>query len=803
MMYFITGKPELYKHFNDPYVEVLSDDEGYTKWKDYCNTHKETANDTETTSLDELKAQHILTSLGNREEQFILDNRNLKDAGKRYISLTIEKNMLHIAHHAKYDFKIHYMSHKSRIYNWWCTMTVAQKCWAGAGKSNDNPDGQSYALVPTILRYLKLKDADMDKDIRGEFANGGPVELRHVRYAAADARYLVDLYKVQLEQVKQMNLSNYVYHISRHLNWAVGDTEMEGIEFDRDAWIKRLKEDQDAEFEYESLLDEKVRELREFLPVEERRFLSNGKYDNPRKRDSVQQLDIFGNPERAITNENRNNVNWNSWQQIVEIFAKLKIELPIKVGYDYEYEIPELERVYVPKSDTYKWKVPSGFTTNKKALEEMINVMPDNSGIDIIKLLKEYRERQHAVSTYGYNFIDKLSSSTGKIHTLYRTETATTGRFQSGGGDKLPEKFNSQNIPRDNRFRHCFIAGKDYLMATCDLSGAEVGILCDKAHDQTLYQWAVINDDAHSPIATACWQNIYLYRAGKIMGIWNTAEAFFKKKDYKSILTKIANSGHPTIKSYYEKSLSFTITRTENKDFRQTFKNFTFGTVYGMGTKTASRTLNVPYDEADIALITIQSTIPNTFKWTDSQSEFALSNGYLILNDGMNSVMVYPKVLESLKNNSELEFGAMKDVDGAARNAPIQGTQADMLKEAYVEMALYRRDFKLLAANQLQVHDEMADKFHKSYMENSLAWFSIKAKKKLLGKNFIHGVYPVPARYIPKSTSPTWNKLEQDGLAKVLTYPELLRHTMIDCANRYMKYYSLGAEVEVAPYWLK
>jgi DNA polymerase I-like protein with 3'-5' exonuclease and polymerase domains len=56
-----------------------------------------------------------------------------------------------------------------------------------------------------------------------------------------------------------------------------------------------------------------------------------------------------------------------------------------------------------------------------------------------------------------------------------------------------------------------------------------------------------------------------------------------------------------------------------------------------------------------------------------------------------------------------------------------QGTQADMLKEAYVEMALYRRDFKLLAANQLQVHDEMADKFHKSYMENSLAWFSIKA----------------------------------------------------------------------------
>jgi hypothetical protein len=79
------------------------------------------------------------------------------------------------------------------------------------------------------------------------------------------------------------------------------------------------------------------------------------------------------------------------WQQIVEIFAKLKIELPIKVGYDYEYEIPVLEKVYVPKSDTYKWKVPSGFTTNKKALEEMINVMPDNSGIDIIKLLKEYR----------------------------------------------------------------------------------------------------------------------------------------------------------------------------------------------------------------------------------------------------------------------------------------------------------------------------------------------------------------------------------------------------------------------------
>ena len=54
---------------------------------------------------------------------------------------------------------------------------------------------------------------------------------------------------------------------------------------------------------------------------------------------------------------------------------------------------------------------------------------------------------------------------------------------------------------------------KDIL--TIDLSGAEVVIMADKAKVQVLYNMAIVNNDAHSPVAQECWRNIGKHRLKK------------------------------------------------------------------------------------------------------------------------------------------------------------------------------------------------------------------------------------------------------------------------------------------------
>ena len=102
-------------------------------------------------------------------------------------------------------------------------------------------------------------------------------------------------------------------------------------------------------------------------------------------------------------------------------------------------------------------------------------------------------------------------------------------------------RFNSQQIPRSNDLRNCFLADSDdYLIATCDLSGAELVTMAALANDQRLLELS--EGDMHSHFANKGWKAIYESR------------------------------GLP----YEEKDI---ISSTQNKDKRTDYKPMMFGTV--------------------------------------------------------------------------------------------------------------------------------------------------------------------------------------------------------------------------------
>ena len=116
-------------------------------------------------------------------------------------------------------------------------------------------------------------------------------------------------------------------------------------------------------------------------------------------------------------------------------------------------------------------------------------------------------------------------------------------------------------------------------------------------------------------------------------------------------------------------------------------------------------------EEGGVYIRTVKSEIPDTFKLVENNVRKALRYGYLILNERTNSRIWFPAVIQSIKYGFDLDFKDKIKIDGKARNIPISGTQADMLKEAMVEIQYdidkNNWDCRLLG----QVHDELIYKF--------------------------------------------------------------------------------------------
>lgn len=773
MIYFVTNNPEYYREhlkaslteFKD--VHIIEANYGKRLYYNVIGNVRIQSLDLETTGLDPYVNQIMLTGIGTNANKFIFGY----DVDLTEIYEHIEKNKIVIVGaNLKFDIKfiqVKYNILLTRVYD---VILAEQRLYMKYYLHNN--------LGELVKRYLKEY---RDKDTRLEFVDKNPktfiIEYHHIKYLANDLNDPLKIRQLQRPKIKQFRMEFLIYGIEFPLVSILADSENEGIDFDVEKWKALNESNIKARYEIQLKMDEQVRYVRDYVSTNQlfkgldpAITLGGNKYNKLRVPSQASQLinddgttnvlDLFGDYAtiKAITNKKdykedvKLNADYNSPTEMVKIFGRLGQPLPIENG----YAIPTF-------TDSGRLTLPvNTFKVSTVAFEKYLIDKPDTIMKEFIELYDKFSEYNTRISNYGVNYIKKINPITNKLHTIYRQCSAVTGRFQSGGGKREPDKFQSQNVPAEASYRNCFIAPKNWKLRTSDYEGAELIVMASHAQDFKLISLSKI--DMHSYMATICWKAIYKSRAKKIH----------------TQLRKVSGSIAVMLQTEWEKLVelgkNFMVTKTEPYGYRKAFKPMTFGVIYGMYGKKAGETLNVPKEEGNIVISMIEKELPDTFKMVKASSAIAAKQGFIILNYRTHSRMWFPNLVKQLKGeiSKDTHFLEISKEESDARNGRIQGTQADFIKEASVVLGTYYRKRKLKAKLLLWVHDEIVDKVH----QDLLLEFNPTLDPELLPHKFIKG------------------KFYKD-------IAEAKNDIMVTVANKYLKNVTIKADHVTADYWVK
>jgi len=260
------------------------------------------------------------------------------------------------------------------------------------------------------------------------------------------------------------------------------------------------------------------------------------------------------------------------------------------------------------------------------------------------RLILDYRGMAKLKSTYTDKLPELIDPHTGRVHTSYHQAVASTGRLSSSDP-------NLQNIPvrtaEGRRIRQAFIAAPGYKLLSADYSQVELRIMAHLSGDQGLLR------------AFASGLDIHRATAGEVFGL-STAEV--------------------------------------SDDQRRAAKAINFGLIYGMSAFGLAKQLGVPQNEAKRYIDLYFQRYPGVKAYMDRIREQARQDGYV------ETVFGRRLYLPEITSRNAARRQAAERI---AINAPMQGTAADIIKRAMIDLdAWLRRDHPDVRMV-LQVHDEL------------------------------------------------------------------------------------------------
>lgn len=267
---------------------------------------------------------------------------------------------------------------------------------------------------------------------------------------------------------------------------------------------------------------------------------------------------------------------------------------------------------------------------------------------ELPEVILEYRQYNKVESTYLKPLVEAVNPNTQKIHTEFNQTIAATGRLSSSNP-------NLQNIPvRDEfgrRVREAFVASReDYELLAADYSQIELRLLAHMSQDEALMEAFNQDRDVHTMAA---------------------ADIF--EKDTEAV----------------------------DEDDRRVAKVVNYGIAYGLSAHGLSRDLDIPRDEAQNYIDRYFERYPGVRAYLDQTVERARDQGYVETLWGRR------RYIPELKSD---DFYQQQFADRAAVNAPIQGTAADLMKKAMIDLYPKLDDFDCNLL--LQVHDELVLEGH-------------------------------------------------------------------------------------------
>lgn len=312
----------------------------------------------------------------------------------------------------------------------------------------------------------------------------------------------------------------------------------------------------------------------------------------------------------------------------------------------------------------------------------------------IIKDILAYRELAKIKSTY-LDTLPELLDEAGRVHTTFDETGTVTGRLSSFNP-------NLQNIPIRSKagreMRKAFLATPGFELAAFDYSQLELRIAAILSGDKKM---------------------IKAFKEGKDIHAATASEIFNVPED------KITD------------------------EMRREAKVINFGILYGMGIKALAQSLEMPREKAEAFWREYFRDFEGVYQFLEKTKERAREKGYVETIFGRRRYL--PEIY------SQAEY-IQKEAERMAINAPIQGTEADIVKLGMTrsQEAIHKK-FKGEAFQLLQIHDEILFEVKKSRVLEFIPEI----------KNILEGIYPHEVKLaVEIKTGPNWGEMKKYAILR-------------------------------------
>ena len=285
--------------------------------------------------------------------------------------------------------------------------------------------------------------------------------------------------------------------------------------------------------------------------------------------------------------------------------------------------------------------------------EEILSYLANDN--PIVKDILEWRQMVKLQSTYIDALPNQVDKKTQRVHTDYMQTVAATGRLSSNNP-------NLQNIPirteRGRLIRKAFIArDENYTLLSADYSQIELRIIAALSGEENMIKAFQNNEDIH-----------------------------------KSTAAKVFNVPLEEV----------------TKEQRSNAKTVNFGIIYGVSAFGLSNQTSLSRSESAALIDAYYKTYPKLKSYMSEQLDFARENGYV------QTVLGRRRYLKDINSaNAIVRGGAERN----AVNAPIQGSAADIIKIAMINIYKKLSEENWKSKMLLQVHDELVFDVHNSELE--------------------------------------------------------------------------------------
>ena len=280
-----------------------------------------------------------------------------------------------------------------------------------------------------------------------------------------------------------------------------------------------------------------------------------------------------------------------------------------------------------------------------------------DQGYEIASLILDWRELTKLKSTYTDALQNQATKNNSRVHTSYGVANTLTGRLSSNDP-------NLQNIPirtsNGRKIRKAFICEQNKILMSFDYSQIELRLAAEISEDTNFINAFKNNEDIHSA----------------------TASQIFNIK-----------------------------TEKLDAEMRRKAKAINFGILYGISPYGLAKQLSVTNSEAKNYIEDYFHKYPKIKKYMDDQIQFAKTNLYVETIFGRRC---------NIKSINDKNFSVRGFAERQAINAPIQGTAADVIKLAMIQLNKMINSDDLDAKILLQVHDELIFEIDEANKEVSI-----------------------------------------------------------------------------------